>query len=122
VADGPRHHHPEVVPGPSGEASVILDIGGDRGAVVIFAPEVLEGSEIEIRPSGQPWDGTHTAVRRRHVRSDTRFAGVFGSLPRGRYDARVRDDDAGPVVAIAVTGGSVTQVTWPGPPGQATGT
>jgi hypothetical protein len=81
--------------------------------VIIFAPETLEGSEIEIRPVGQPWDGTHTAVRRRDVRASTRYAGVFGSLLGGWYEARVRGVDTGPVVAITATGGTVTEVIWP---------
>jgi hypothetical protein len=108
------HDHRGVVPGPSGEASVVLDIGGDRGAAVLFTPEALEGVEIEIRPVGQPWDGTHTAVRRRDVRSSTRYAGVFGSLPGGRYELRVRGETA-PVVTMSVTGGTVAQVIWPDP-------
>jgi hypothetical protein len=111
-----RHGHSEVVPGPSGEASVVLDIGGDRGAVVLFTPPVLEGEEIELRPVGQPWDGTHTAVRRRELQSVTRYAGVFGSVVAGHYEARLRGVDDDTVVPVSVIGGTVSEVTWPGPP------
>ena len=62
-----EHREPERGLGPSGEGSVVLDIGGDRGAAIIFAPDRMAGEELEIRPVGQPWDGVHTAVRRRDL-------------------------------------------------------
>ncbi len=106
-------HTPEPRPGPSGEATVVLDIGGDRGALVITTGESLVGLEIEVHQRHLPWDGTHTAVRRREVRPATQFAGVFGSLPAGEYEARLKGIDRGPVVGAVVVGGKVTQVAWP---------
>jgi hypothetical protein len=58
---------------PAGQGMVVLDIGGDTGALVVNAPEHLAGAEIEICPSGQrghapdegvgwwqgEWRGTH---------------------------------------------------------------
>ena len=32
----------------------------------------------------------HTAVRARHIGDTVLYAGVFGSVPAGRYDLRVR--------------------------------
>jgi hypothetical protein len=92
---------------------VVLDIGGDRGALVVYAPESLDGLEIEIRHPDNPWDGTHTAVRQRDLPGGTCFAGVFGSLPAGAYQARLRGVGEGPVVALSVTGGEVVEVMWP---------
>jgi hypothetical protein len=103
----------ETQPPPSGEGTVVLDIGGDRGAAVIFIPAALEGSEIEIRPAGEPWTGTHTGIRRREVHDGVRFAAVFGNLPAGPYQLRVKGTEADPVLAIGVTGGAVTEVGWP---------
>jgi hypothetical protein len=110
------HPDHESVPAPSSEASVVLDIGGDRGALVVYAPETLAGLEIEIRRPDEPWDGTHTAVRRRDLSGGTCFAGVFGSLRAGAYQARLRDVAGGPVVGLSVTGGQVAQVQWPSGP------
>jgi hypothetical protein len=98
---------------PSGQGTVVLDIGGDRGAAVILIPASLEGSEIEIRVAGEPWTGTHTGIRRRQVHDGVRFAAVFASLPAGRYQLRVKGTEADPVMAIAVAGGAVTEVGWP---------
>src|ERR1019366_1284754 len=106
-------HATESVPAPSGEASVVLDIGGNRGALGIPTGGSLVGLEIEVRRPHLPWDGTHTAVRRRDVRPAAQFAGVFGSLPAGDYEARLKGIDRGPVVSAVVNGGEVTQMVWP---------
>jgi hypothetical protein len=99
--------------GPSCEGSVVLDIGAGTGAAIIYAHESLAGSEIEIRRSGIPWDGTHTAVRRRDLREAVCFAGVFGSLPAGEYELRIRGIDHSPVVPLVVHGAAVAEVRWP---------
>ena len=45
-----------------GQGAVVLDIGGDVGALVIGAPAELDGAEIEICPAGRratrPDEGT----------------------------------------------------------------
>jgi hypothetical protein len=112
------HHAVEPDPGPSGEGTVVLDIGGDRGAAIITTPGELSGEEIEIRAADGPWDGTHTAVRPRELRHTVAHAGVFGSLAAGRYQLRIRRGDpvrsaVEPVVDLVVTGGEVAQLEWP---------
>jgi hypothetical protein len=86
--------------------------------LILFTTEVLEGEEIEIRPMGGQWDGTHTAVRRRYLRDAVAFAGVFGSLPAGEYQVRIKGphaDQPGPrtTVEVTVAGGEVTERFWP---------
>ncbi len=114
-------HGIEQLPPPSTEGSVLVDVGGSRGALVVYAPELFHGVELEIRGLDEAWDGTHTAVRRRELRDAVTFAGVFGSLPAGDYELRTLGADvhpgAGAVrVSVTVTGGEVTQVQWPGDP------
>jgi hypothetical protein len=89
---------------------VVLDIGEQRGALVVRVPGRLEGKEIEIRPEGSRWEGVHTAVRARHVGDLVVWAGVFGSLARGRYQLRV---DGMALGAAEVRSGSVTVVDGP---------
>ncbi len=110
MASGPA---PETRPGPSAEGRVVVDIGAATGAAVVYTPPCLDGTEIELRPAGGVWDGTHTAVRRRLLPASSCFAGVFGALPAGRYQLRVRGSEGGPVVDLDVTGGAVTERTWP---------
>jgi hypothetical protein len=105
------HVHVETIPAPSGTGSVVADIGGDMGAAILHVDADLAGREIEIRSAGSPWDGTHTAVRERHVGAGVIWAAFFGSLRAGRYEVRVRD--ASPRTrTLDVAGGQVTEATW----------
>jgi hypothetical protein len=89
----------------------MADVGGDVGAAVVYTPEALVGRELEIRPVGRTWDGTHTAVRERRVGSRVMWAGFFGALPAGSYEVRVRDD-ASRAIDLVVVGATVTETTW----------
>ncbi len=113
-----EHGEPEAPLPPSGQASVVLDVGGTKGAAVIFTTDQMLGQEIEIRTEGSAWEGTHTAIRQRDLRDSIAFAGVFGSLPAGRYQLRVKGQAADPtggrsVVDLNVRAGEVTQMEWP---------
>ena len=105
---------PEAPPGPSSPASVVLDIGPHAGALVLYTDGDLAGEEIEIRPSGGTWDGTHTAVRERHVGHGVVHAGVFGSLPEGLYDLRPRSEGSSArTVSARVRAGAVAEARLP---------
>ncbi len=100
------HYH---LSGPSEEGSVVLDLGGDVGAAIVHTPPALAESEIEIRRRGAPWDGTHVAVRPRHVRDGVLYAALFPGLGRGSYEVRVRGDVNSPVTVVDVEGAHVSQ-------------
>jgi len=102
---------------PSSGASVMLEVGPDRGALVLYAPSSLTGAEVEIRHPPVPWDGTHTAIRARHLAGRVLHAGVFGSLPAGTYEVRLTDEGrAGPPLTVTVAAARVTEVAIaPGP-------
>jgi hypothetical protein len=69
---------------------------------------------MEIRRAGDPWTGTHVAVRPRHGGGATRYAAIFGSLPPGPYEFRVRGGDAAaPVLAVQVDDAAVALAHWP---------
>jgi hypothetical protein len=107
-----RHEHTdEAHLAPSRAGSVLADIGGEVGAAVLHVPATLRGLEIEVRPVGAEWDGTHTAVRERHVNGTVIWAAFFGSLIAGCYELRVRGD-ATRIVEIEVVGGEVADATW----------
>ncbi len=94
--------------GPSEKGSVLVDIGGDVGAAIVSTPPSLVGSEIEIRRCGTAWDGTHVAVRDRHVSGGVVHAALFSGLDHGTYEVRVRDDEDSPVATLTVEGGRVS--------------
>jgi hypothetical protein len=109
---GQRSKTEQALP-PSGEGTVVLDIGGESGAAVVYTPAALNGAEIEIRPAGQPWNGTHTGVRRRILRDSVCFAAVFGAVGSGDYQLRVRGAAIEPVLTLSVAGAGITEARWP---------
>jgi hypothetical protein len=110
----PQSHTHEPEPVPSAAGSVVLDIGPGAGAAVVMTPGSLNGKEIEIRRAGESWRGTHMAVRPRHGTGETRYAAIFGSLPQGCYEFRVRGACAAtPALTLQVEEGGVALADWP---------
>ena len=102
--------------GPSGPGSVILEVGGDVGALVLETPPGLAGAEIEISPA----DGgarTHSAVRPRHTPAGTRHAAVYPALPAGDYI--IWQLDGSPAGQVTVRGGQASRFSWPDTAGAA---
>jgi hypothetical protein len=101
--------------GPSEKGSAVVDIGGDVGAAIVSTPASLVGSEIEIRPCGVAWNGTHVAVRERHVARGVMHAALFPGLDCGNYEVRLKGDATGPTTTFTVAGGRVSaaHLTWP---------
>ncbi len=104
------HAHPQ-----AGQGPVVLDIGGNVGALVIRMPHHLEGAEVEIRPASSPGRTVplrHVGVVARPVASGFVDSAVFDALTEGNYDIHVRPN--GPVLLTAeVRAGEVTFADWP---------
>jgi hypothetical protein len=98
--------------GPTSAGTVLLDLGADTGALVLYTPADLLGAEIEISPDTPGAPRTHAAVRARPGPSGTRYAVLYEGLAAGRYTIW-RDHDTPGCQAI-VTGGQVTTHHWPG--------
>ena len=62
----------EEIRGPSGPGTVVLELGADVGALVLFTPADLDGREIEISREDQVARRTHSQVRPRHMPSGTK--------------------------------------------------
>ena len=92
----------------------MLDIGEGTGALVVYTSETVTGQEIEIRSHDGVWAGVHTAVRPRHVGDTVLHAGVFGSLPTGLYDLRVRGAASRTIQTVRVASGAVAETTLTG--------
>ncbi|MEW2329612.1 phospholipase [Micromonospora chersina] len=103
--------------GPSRSGSVVLDLGGESGALIIHTGRNLRGREIEISRAGRDGPRTHSAVRERHVRDGVVHSAVYPDLAAGLYT--VWWDDRTPAGAISVTGGAIAEFVWPAssPPG-----
>ncbi len=87
--------------GPTRTGTVVADIGGDRGALVLYTPASLVGAEIEISPV----DGgakTHVAVRERLVGETCLYAAFYPSLSAGSYVVWTLDSrPAGTITIVA---------------------
>ena len=95
---------------PSGQGTVLLDIGADIGALVVHTPPRLHGHRIEVSPAGDPARRTRAAVRARYLRGGVGYSVVIGGLPQGRYV--VWRDPHTPLGEVDVHGGEVAEVTW----------
>lgn len=121
----------------AGQGSVLLDIGGDVGALVVTMPTGMEGVEVEIRPvaglhlsdehqqqhqhdeegaHGHSHDHAHhphVAVVNRPVGEDRVPSLVFPELVVGRYELYLKGTTDVRLVADVV-GGEVATQDWPG--------
>jgi hypothetical protein len=105
-----KHGPAEHVQGPSGPGSVILELGGDIGALIVEAPPALAGHEIEISPrDGGP--RTHSLVRQRDTAAGRSYAAVYPVVPAGEYT--VWRDDGIPAGQVTVRGGRASRFAWP---------
>ncbi len=108
--DHDHHHHY-----PAGEKAaggpVVLDIGDDRGALIVYLPPERIGSELHIRAAGERAT-THTGVWERPLGTGRPVAAVFPSLALGRYT--VVATDGSDWCGVDVAAARVTETTLPG--------
>ena len=109
----------------AGQGAVLLDIGGDIGALVVTMPEAMVDTEVEIRPVGgarshsheghphhHPGHLAHVAVVARPVAGGTVPSLVFGELEAGRYDLFEKGHPDHVVLTVDVEGGRVSSADW----------
>lgn len=97
----------------TGAGSVILELGGNTGALVLHAPARLHGTEIEISPErdGSRGHRTHSLVRERLTAAGTSYAAVYPGVPAGRYT--IWENNGVPVGTAVISGGLVASFHWP---------
>ena len=110
MSAGAHHHH---TLDPSGQGTVVLNIGAGIGALVIYTPGSLHGHEIEVSPVTDATARTHAAVRARYVRDGVLFSVVIDDLAEGRYV--IWRDPVTPLAEVDVRSGAVAEYEWPVP-------
>ena len=93
---------------PTRDATVVADIGGDVGALVLYTAPEMCGVEIDIEPVGHPERRSHVAVRERQLVTGSVFAAFYPSLVAGDYTLFVLEPDRSRTVTIE--GGKVTEI------------
>lgn len=105
----------------AGQGAVLLDIGGDIGALVVAMPDSLVGLEVEIRPldrqnvRAHAHDRdhlAHVAVVARPVADGLLPSLVFPDLEEGRYELFEKGCPESVAMRVAITGGAVTTARW----------
>jgi hypothetical protein len=115
--------------GPSYDGTVMLDIGGDIGALIINTSADLHLAEIEVSPvdegeletplhphshrNGHPEEHshrTHVAVRERRGPAGVRYAAIYPGLREGEYT--VWSLDGTPADTVRIVGGEVAELDW----------
>ena len=113
----------------AGQGSVMLDIGGDVGALVISMPPAMVGVEIEIAPVGGSSSHDHddrhdhghvhghghrphVAVVDRPVTDGHEPSLVFPDLVEGSYELFDKGQDT-VLLTAEIIGGQVTFLEWP---------
>ena len=68
--------------------SVVLDIGQDVGALVLYAPAELHGHEIEVSPLDADPSArrVHSAVLERSLNGRVFYAATYPELAAGDYE------------------------------------
>ena len=107
MAHGHAHEHGMLAPA-AACASVALDIGDGRGALVLYPSERFRGREIEISMVHGSGRRVHTGVHERATHARSLLTAIFGSLPAGDYVVWEDEDKAGPVVTVPA--GAVAEV------------
>ena len=88
--------------------ALVLDIGGDIGALILYADESCLGREIDLTPTGAPRSHhMHTMIRRRRAVDREFIAGVYPELVEGAYT--VWGLDGHPLGEVTVHGGHVSE-------------
>jgi len=98
--------------------TVVLELGGDVGVLILTTPASLLGHEIEISPADGSGNSaastshrTHSMVRERITGSGS-YAAVYPGIPAGQYIVwREADTPAG---VVTIEGGEVARFTLAG--------
>ena len=102
----------ESIAGPTGPGSVVMELGADIGALILYTPPGLDGEEIEISRDADPGARrTHSRVRPRPMPGETRYAAVYPGLTAGRYT--IWRDERTPAARATIIGGQVSTCRWP---------
>jgi hypothetical protein len=89
---------------------VVLDIGGDVGALIVHTDADLHGTEVEISPTGEDDRRAHKDVLERSIDGRAAYTAVFYELAHGTYT--LWSDGEACAREVMITGGTIAEVDW----------
>ena len=87
---------------------IVLDIGGDVGALVATMDDDTIGTELHLRSEDRPMRGVHTGVWRRGSGPEAVTAAVFAELVAGSYWVLNEAGDA--TQRVKIRGGALASI------------
>ena len=87
---------------------VILDIGGDIGALVVYGASDQIDTPIEVSLTGDDDARFHQHILERPMADGTMYAAVFDRVTQGEYSLWIHGESC--ARNVAVTGGAVAEV------------
>ncbi len=90
---------------------VVLEIGGDLGALIVHTEPEMHGKEIEISPAADDTRRSHKDVLERVTGGRAAYTAVFDRLPVGAYT--LWTDGVARVRGVEVVGGRIAELAWP---------
>jgi hypothetical protein len=101
---------PEVTREHREDETLVLDIGGDIGALILVTDPAWIGEEVDVTPAGAPRSHhVHTVIRRRRAGTSDIAVGVYPELPAGDYTVWGLDGTLAGEVTIR--GGQVSELS-----------
>src|SRR5271166_6089538 len=89
---------------------VVLDIGGDIGALILHTRAEMVGVEVEISATGQDDRRSHKDVLEREINGRPAYTAVFDNIREGTYTLWV--DDVAREREVVVSGGAISELDW----------
>ena len=89
---------------------VVLDIGDEVGALIVYCDAGMHGVEIEVSPSGRDDVRSHKQVLERSMGGRPAFTAVFDGLATGSYTLWV--DDEPRTRDVYIHGSTIGELDW----------
>jgi hypothetical protein len=89
---------------------VVLDIGGNLGALIVHTDAGMVGVEVEISATGSDGERSHKEVLEREIDGRPAYTAVFDKVRAGGYTLWV--DDVARERGVLVSGGALAELDW----------
>jgi hypothetical protein len=90
--------------------AVVLDLGGDVGALILYADPSMLGVEVEISACEEDDRRSHKEVLEREINGEPAYSAVFDNVRAGRHTLWLHD--VARERGVIVTGGAVAEIDW----------
>lgn len=90
--------------------AVVLDLGGDVGALILYTDPSMLGVEVEISACGQDDRRSHKEVLEREINRQPVYSAVFDDVRAGRHTLWLHD--IARARGVVVAGGAVAEIDW----------